>query len=73
MLADISSYQTTLSAYNNMKSYLGQSKLVKRAGAYAPIMVKLLTAKSILTGMKNSCSEGFLLAKQTAHKHLHHD
>jgi hypothetical protein len=35
-----------------------------------------LIAKSVLAGMKNSHSEGFLLAKQlkhTAHKHHHHD
>ena len=40
------------------------------------IAVKLLTAKSVLAGMKNFCSEGFLLAKHlkhTAHKHHHHD
>jgi hypothetical protein len=30
-----------------------------------------LAAKSIFA--KNSQSEGFLLAKHTAHKHLHHD
>ncbi len=31
------------------------------------------TAKSIPAGTKNSRSEGFLLAKHTAHKHPHHD
>jgi hypothetical protein len=37
------------------------------------LAVKLLTAKSVLVGTKNSHSEGFLLAKYTAHKHPHHD
>jgi hypothetical protein len=32
-----------------------------------------LTAKFILVGRKNSCSEGFGLAEQTAHTHPHHD
>jgi hypothetical protein len=31
------------------------------------------TAKSFPAGTKNSHSEGFLLAKHTAHKHTHHD
>jgi hypothetical protein len=31
-----------------------------------------LTAKSVLAGTKNSCSEGFWLAKLQAHKHPHH-
>ena len=35
--------------------------------------VKSLTAKSILAGTKDSHSEGFFLAKHTAHKHPHHD
>ena len=38
--------------------------------------INSLTAKSVLAGMKNFRSEGFLLAKHlkhTAHKHHHHD
>ncbi len=37
------------------------------------IAIKLLKPKSILAGTKNSCSEDFLLAKNTAHKHPYHD
>ena len=40
------------------------------------IKLNSLTAKSVPMGMKNSRSEGFLLAqhlKHTAHKHQHHD
>ena len=46
------------------------------APAGTEIGVKLLTAKSVPAGTKNSRSEGFLLAKhlkRTAHKHHHHD
>ena len=50
------------------------------AGVFVPARtltaVKLLTAKSVQVGMKNSRSESFLLAKHlkhTAHKHHHHD
>jgi hypothetical protein len=36
-------------------------------------MLNSLTSKSVLAGMKNTRSEGFLLAKHTAHKCPHHD
>ena len=35
--------------------------------------VNSLTPKCFPTGTKNSRSEDFLLAKQTSHKHPHHD
>jgi hypothetical protein len=42
-------------------------KLVKK------LFLNCLTAKFVLVGTKNSHLEGFWLAKQTAHKHPHHD
>ena len=38
-----------------------------------PLGVNSLRAKSIPSGTKNSRSEGYSLAKHTAHKHPHHD
>ena len=35
-------------------------------------LLNSLTPKSVPAGTKNSCSEGFLLAKLQAHKHPHH-
>jgi hypothetical protein len=44
------------------------SSSLQRGGV---LSVNRLTAKSVLAGTKNSPSEGFLLAKHTAHKHPH--
>jgi hypothetical protein len=37
------------------------------------VFLQSLAPKSVLAGTKNSSSKGLWLAKQTAHKHPHHD
>jgi hypothetical protein len=48
------------------------SNLVNAESFNSYVDFNSLTPKSVPGGTKNSCSEGFLLAKLQAHKHPHH-
>jgi hypothetical protein len=57
-----------------LEKLLSNHKSQNKGGRiYAPIVVFLLTPKSVLAGTKNLRSKGFWRAKHTAHKHPHHD